>query len=88
MLPEQTGTIPVLTVTEIVRAIGPLALADYVDHFRARVLQDAIAEATASYWLRRAATFDAVGTQSCESIAQACRNAASLALVQDQGSGE
>ncbi len=30
------------------------------DHFRARILQDCLTEATAAYWLRRAATFDAV----------------------------
>jgi hypothetical protein len=34
-------------------------LADYIDHFRARVLQDALDEATAEYWHRRAAAFDA-----------------------------
>lgn len=34
-------------------------LADYVEHFRQRVLQDALAEATRDYWLRRAADFEA-----------------------------
>lgn len=34
-------------------------LAQYVEHFRARVLQDALNEATASYWIRRAEAFDA-----------------------------
>jgi hypothetical protein len=33
--------------------------ASYVDHFRARVLQDALTEATSHYWRRRAATFEA-----------------------------
>lgn len=33
-------------------------LAGYVDHFRARVLQDALTEALRSYWLRRAAAFE------------------------------
>lgn len=33
-------------------------LADHVDHFRYRVLQDALNEATRSYWLRRAETFE------------------------------
>jgi hypothetical protein len=28
-----------------------------IDHFRARVLQDALTEATAAYWLRRAQAF-------------------------------
>ena len=31
----------------------------YVDHFRARVVQDALTEAMRSYWLRRAAAFEA-----------------------------
>lgn len=31
----------------------------HVEHFRARVLQDALNEATASYWLRRAEAFEA-----------------------------
>lgn len=31
---------------------------DYVTHFRARVLQDALAEATVEYWRRRAETFE------------------------------
>ncbi len=34
-------------------------LADYVEHFRGRVVQDAFAEATAAYWTRRAEAFDA-----------------------------
>lgn len=33
-------------------------LACYVDHFRARVLQDALTEALRSTWLRRAAAFE------------------------------
>ena len=41
---------------------GPGALADEVDHFRRRVLQDALNEATAAFWLRRAADFERVGT--------------------------
>ena len=35
------------------------ALARHVEHFRARVVQDALAEADAAYWLRRADAFDA-----------------------------
>lgn len=61
-----------------------IQLADYVEHFRARVLQDALAEATSSYWLRRAEAFDAVGNDECRTIAQACRNKATLALLQDE----
>lgn len=34
-------------------------LGDYLDHFTRRVLQDAMAEATAAYWLRRAEDFEA-----------------------------
>jgi hypothetical protein len=33
-------------------------LAAYLDHFRARVLQDALNEATGAYWNRRAQTFE------------------------------
>ena len=33
-------------------------LANYLDHFRSRVLQDALTDATAAYWLRRAQAFD------------------------------
>jgi hypothetical protein len=58
-------------------------LAEYVEHFRARVLQDALNEATASHWRRRAATFAAVGNARCDEIAQACRNAAIVALMHD-----
>jgi hypothetical protein len=59
-------------------------LDEYVEHFRARVLQDALNEATATYWLRRAEQFAAVGTPLSDEIAQACRNAASLAILQPQ----
>jgi len=31
----------------------------YLDHFRGRVLQDALTEATAAYWQRRGDVFDA-----------------------------
>jgi len=31
----------------------------YLDHFRGRVLQDALTEATAAYWWRRGDVFDA-----------------------------
>lgn len=33
-------------------------LADYIANFQRRVLQDALNEATRSYWLRRAETFE------------------------------
>ena len=54
-------------------------LSEYVEGFRERVLQDALAEATSHYWMRRAADFAAVGTPACDEIAQACRNAAAFA---------
>jgi len=57
-------------------------LAEHVAHFRARVLQDALNEATSSYWLSRAETFTAVGNERCDEIALACRNAAALAIYQ------
>lgn len=34
-------------------------LPEYVDHFRRRVLADALQEATAAYWRHRADAFDA-----------------------------
>ncbi len=34
-------------------------LAEYIDHFRARVVQDAVTEAMALTWRRRARTFEA-----------------------------
>lgn len=33
-------------------------LVDHVEHFRHRVVQDALADATAIYWCRRAAAFE------------------------------
>lgn len=38
-------------------AMLPTDLPEFVEHFRQRVLQDALAEATATYWRRRAQTF-------------------------------
>lgn len=58
-------------------------LPEHLEHFRHRVLQDAIAEATAAYWTRRAEQFEAVGTPGCDEIARACRNHARLALGGD-----
>lgn len=39
------------------RELAALDLAAHVGNFRARVLQDALAEATSSYWRRRARAF-------------------------------
>ena len=55
-------------------------LAEHLEHFRMRVFQDALNEATAAYWLKRAEQFDAVGNDRCDEVAQACRNRATLAL--------
>jgi len=35
----------------------------YLEHFRTRVLQDALSEATGAYWLRRADAFENARTQ-------------------------
>lgn len=56
------------------------ALGAYIEHFRSRVLQDALNEATAAYWKRRAATFARVGTPACDEIAAACRARAAVSL--------
>jgi hypothetical protein len=53
-------------------------LPGFVAHFRSRVLQDALTEATGAYWLRRAEAFDAVGTPTCDLIARNCRVHATL----------
>ncbi len=58
-------------------------LAAYIEHFRGRVLQDALLEATANYWLRRAKTFEAVGNPRCDEIALACRRHATLVPLGD-----
>jgi hypothetical protein len=52
-------------------------------HFRLRVLQDCLDNASRTYWLRRAAEFDAVGTPTADATAQACRNRAALAPLDD-----
>lgn len=51
---------------------------DYLAHFQLRVLQDAWLEQDPAYWLRRADAFAAVGTRTCDEIALACRNRATL----------
>ena len=50
----------------------------HVEHMRRRVLQDALAEATARYWRHRADQFAAVGTPACDLIAANCRRHARL----------
>lgn len=60
---------------------GPWGLDELVEHFRSRVLQDALNEATSAYWRRRAEDFAAVGTPRCDEIAEACRNRARVSLI-------
>ena len=83
------------------RTHSTAALVEHVEHFGARVLQDALAEATANYWLRRAEVFDnakprpgefhgeatsedlSAAWRRCHDLAEASRNAAGVALLQD-----
>ncbi|MCW2763610.1 MAG: hypothetical protein JWR85_3811 [Marmoricola sp.] len=65
--------------------MGITDLDEYVRHFSTRVLQDALNEATAAYWMKRAEQFDAVGNARCDEIARACRNRAALSLGGDLG---
>lgn len=58
----------------------PTLLDAHLKHFTRRVLQDALAEATATYWRHRATTFDAVGTPSSDLIALNCRRHANLLI--------
>ncbi|HEY3530388.1 MAG TPA: hypothetical protein VGK78_14675 [Nocardioides sp.] len=62
---------------------GGQALVQDIAHFRLRVLQEALDNASRSYWLRRAAEFDGVGTPTADATAQACRNRATLAPLDD-----
>lgn len=58
----------------------PTALDDHLLHFQRRVLADALLEATAGYWRRRAAAFAAVGTPACDQIALACTRRADITV--------
>lgn len=49
-----------------------------IDHFRCRVLQNALTEALPAYWRRRAATLQAVGTEGASAASLACRRHAWL----------
>jgi len=51
---------------------------DYLARFAEAVVADALRSATPEHWLRRAEVFAAVGTDRCDEIAQACRNAATF----------
>lgn len=64
-----------MTYTDDPPAVDPRpTLPAYLEHFRRRVLYDALLEATSDYWLHRADVFAAVGNARCDEIAQACRN--------------
>lgn len=64
-------------------------LADHLDHFRARILQDCLTEATAVYWRRRAQTFaeaaprsdDFNGSASVEELAERAERCQAVALA-------
>lgn len=64
-------------------------LVGYVDHFRCRLLQDALNEATAVYWLRRAAAFEAAlprvgdytGRADCDEVAARALRLAAIAAA-------
>lgn len=60
------------------------SLGESLEQSAHRFLQDAFSEATASYWIRRAEQFDAVGNERCDRIAEACRQRAALAAIQDE----
>lgn len=54
------------------------AAAGGLEHFRYRVLQDALAEALPAYWQRRAVSLQAVGTEQAAAAALACQRHAWL----------
>lgn len=53
-------------------------LDEHLHHFARRLIQDALQEATAAYWERRADTFATVGTPDADQTALACRRHAWL----------
>jgi hypothetical protein len=53
-----------------------------IDHFRARILQDALTEATAAYWLRRAEQFEAAAPQPTDYNGHATEEELAKAWVQ------
>jgi hypothetical protein len=55
-----------------------------IDHFRARILQDALTEATAQYWLRRAGQFEAAAPQPTDYNGHATEEELAKAWVQCQ----
>lgn len=53
-----------------------------IEHFKTRLLQDALTEAIPHYWLRRATQLEAVGTEDCDLAALNCRRHAALLAEQ------
>lgn len=51
---------------------APVRVGEYLDTFIRCLVRDALREASADYWVRRAADFDKVGTPRCDEIARAC----------------
>lgn len=49
------------------------ALIDHLDHFQRRVVQEAMRDATAAYWNRRAATFEAARPREGDYFGRATR---------------
>jgi hypothetical protein len=56
MPPDQSPRAPQVTGEDAVANVGPFL--SYLENFHRRVMQDALTEATGSYWLQRAATLD------------------------------
>jgi hypothetical protein len=48
-------------------------LIEHIDHFQHRVVQDALQDATAAYWRRRADTFDAARPRAGDYFGRATR---------------
>lgn len=59
-----------------------------LDHFRARILQDALTEATATYWLRRAHQFEQAAPRLGEYHGQASREHLRDAWIQCMATAE
>jgi hypothetical protein len=56
---------------------------EQIDRLACLVIIDALLEGSAKYWEKRAGDFAKVGTPKCDTIAQACRNKASLIRMDD-----
>ncbi len=98
----QEGAAPKSTATTTSHILQPaVEIVAYVDHFRHRVIADALAEATSTYWLKRADDFEwarpsladfpgdvtldqrRMRWRELTKVATACRNRATVSLMQD-----